>query len=91
MFELPFKTTGVPEIDDLLWAIEEAAGRYRNVECWAEDGDESCISLIQKAADKGAAAIRARTPSNSCTKRKTSPASDPKGNSTSPKGGSSHP
>jgi len=58
-----FDATGVEEIDRILCSVASAGKGYHHTEYWGEkrDGEESYISLIQRAANEAAKAmLRAR-------------------------------
>ncbi len=64
---LGFNSTGVKEVDSILFAIVNAGDGYHNTSQWgeSENGDKSYIDLIQESANKCANKIKTLTSDNS--------------------------
>ena len=57
-----FDATGVPEIDRILCSVASAGKAYHHTEHWGDpslEGGTNYVSLIQRAADEAAKAMRA--------------------------------
>ncbi len=56
-----FDPTGAPAIDRILCSVAAAGKGHHHTERWteAEEGEESCVALIQRAANEAAKAVEA--------------------------------